>query len=110
MSQFGVNDLLNRLGKAPKGVNTGLTLLAVAGASAYGISQSMYTGKNERKKQLTITLSNIHARNLQFSFSSFGNMSVVLCCGFMHSYLSNGILAMLGHHVWLGHIHIHLMS
>lgn len=43
MSQFGLNDLINRLGKAPKGVNTGLTLLAVAGASAYGISQSMYT-------------------------------------------------------------------
>lgn len=43
MSQFGLNDLLGRLGKTPKGVNTGLTLLAVAGASAYGISQSMYT-------------------------------------------------------------------
>ena len=43
MSQFGLNDLLGRLGKTPKGVNTGLTLLAVAGASAYGLSQSMYT-------------------------------------------------------------------
>ncbi|KAJ1522808.1 hypothetical protein ONE63_001962 [Megalurothrips usitatus] len=43
MSQFSLNDLLGRLGKAPKGVNSGLTLLAVAGAGAYGISQSMFT-------------------------------------------------------------------
>lgn len=43
MSQFSLNDLLGRLGKTPKGVNTGVTLLAMAGASAYGISQSMYT-------------------------------------------------------------------
>lgn len=43
MSQFSLNDLLGRLGKSPKGVNTGITLLAMAGASAYGISQSMYT-------------------------------------------------------------------
>jgi len=43
MSQFNLNDLLGRLGKAPKGVNSGITLLAMAGASAYGISQSMFT-------------------------------------------------------------------
>lgn len=47
MSQFSLNDLLSRLGKTPKGVNTGVTLLAMAGASAYGISQSMYTGEAE---------------------------------------------------------------
>ncbi|KAK3912943.1 Prohibitin-2 [Frankliniella fusca] len=43
MSQFNVNDLLGRLGKAPKGVNSGITLLAMAGATAYGVSQSMFT-------------------------------------------------------------------
>ncbi|XP_026294507.1 prohibitin-2 isoform X1 [Frankliniella occidentalis] len=43
MAQFNVNDLLGRLGKTPKGVNTGITLLAMAGASAYGVSQSMFT-------------------------------------------------------------------
>lgn len=43
MSQFNLNDLLGRLGKAPKGLNSGITLLAVAGASAYGVSQSMFT-------------------------------------------------------------------
>ncbi|XP_063839793.1 prohibitin-2-like [Scylla paramamosain] len=38
-----LNDLLGRLGKGPRGMGTGLKLLAMAGAAAYGISQSMYT-------------------------------------------------------------------
>lgn len=38
-----MNDLLGRLGKGPRGMGTGLKLLAMAGAAAYGISQSMYT-------------------------------------------------------------------
>lgn len=38
-----LNDLLGRLGKGPRGMGTGLKVLAVAGAAAYGISQSMYT-------------------------------------------------------------------
>ena len=40
-----LNDLLGRLGKGPRGMGTGLKMLAVAGAAAYGISQSMYTGE-----------------------------------------------------------------
>lgn len=43
-----LNDLLGRLGKGPRGMGTGLKLLAVAGAAAYGISQSMYTGGEQR--------------------------------------------------------------
>ncbi|MPC13155.1 Prohibitin-2 [Portunus trituberculatus] len=39
-----LNDLLGRLGKGPRGMGTGLKLLAAAGAAVYGISQSMYTG------------------------------------------------------------------
>lgn len=38
-----LNDLAGRMGKGPKGLGTGLKLLAAAGAAAYGISQSMYT-------------------------------------------------------------------
>jgi len=43
MAQSKLNDLAGQFGKAPKGMNTGLKLLAVAGAAAYGVSQSMYT-------------------------------------------------------------------
>lgn len=38
-----LNDLMGRLGKGPRGMGTGLKLLAAAGAAVYGISQSMYT-------------------------------------------------------------------
>lgn len=45
MAQSKLNDLAGRFGKGPKGVGTGLKILAVAGAALYGASQSMYTGK-----------------------------------------------------------------
>jgi len=38
-----LNDLAGRMGKGPKGLGTGLKLLATAGAAAYGLAQSMYT-------------------------------------------------------------------
>lgn len=38
-----LNDLMGRLGKGPRGMATGMKLLAAAGAAFYGISQSMYT-------------------------------------------------------------------
>jgi prohibitin 2 len=40
-----MNDFVNRFGKAPKGLGLGVKLLAAAGAAAYGVSQSIYTGK-----------------------------------------------------------------
>ncbi|KDR07361.1 prohibitin-2 isoform X1 [Zootermopsis nevadensis] len=43
MAQSKLNDLAGRFGKGPKGVGTGLKILAVAGAALYGASQSMYT-------------------------------------------------------------------
>ncbi|XP_015590936.1 prohibitin-2 isoform X1 [Cephus cinctus] len=43
MAQSKFNELAGRLGKNPNGLNTGLKFLAVAGAAAYGVSQSMYT-------------------------------------------------------------------
>ncbi|PSN29068.1 Prohibitin-2 [Blattella germanica] len=43
MAQSKLSDLAGRLGRGPKGVGTGLKFLAVAGAAAYGVSQSMYT-------------------------------------------------------------------
>lgn len=44
MAQSKLNDLAGRLSKNPGGINTGLKLLALAGAAAYGASQAMYTG------------------------------------------------------------------
>jgi len=43
MAQSKFNDLAGRLGKNPRGLGLGLKLLAIAGAGAYGINQSMYT-------------------------------------------------------------------
>lgn len=43
MAQSKLNDLAGRFSKGPKGLGTGLKLLALAGAAGYGISQSMYT-------------------------------------------------------------------
>ena len=46
MAQSKFNDLANRFGsKGPGGFNTGIKLFALAGAAAYGFTQSMYTGK-----------------------------------------------------------------
>ena len=45
MAQSKLNDLAGRFSKGPKGLGTGLKLLALAGAAGYGITQSMYTGK-----------------------------------------------------------------
>ncbi|KAF2350845.1 Band 7 domain [Trinorchestia longiramus] len=38
-----IGDLLGRLGKGPKGLGTGVKLLALAGAAAFGVQQSLYT-------------------------------------------------------------------
>jgi hypothetical protein len=46
MAQSKLNDLAGRFAKGPKGVGTGLKILAVAGAASYGVIQSMYTGKS----------------------------------------------------------------
>ena len=37
-------EFAGRMGKAPKGVGTGLKLLVAAAAAAYGIKESIYTG------------------------------------------------------------------
>lgn len=38
------SEFAGRMGKAPKGVGTGMKLLAAAAALAYGIKESVYTG------------------------------------------------------------------
>ncbi|KAI5712969.1 hypothetical protein M8J76_007654 [Diaphorina citri] len=43
MAQSKLNDFAGRFGKGPKGVGVGLKLAALAGAAAYGVSQSMFT-------------------------------------------------------------------
>lgn len=42
MAQSKINEMAGRLSGG--GMNAGLKFLAVAGAAAYGISKSMYTG------------------------------------------------------------------
>ncbi|XP_031781879.1 prohibitin-2 isoform X1 [Nasonia vitripennis] len=43
MAQNKLNDFANRFGKGPAGINLGIKILAMTGAAAYGVSQSMYT-------------------------------------------------------------------
>jgi len=43
MAQSKFSDLTGRLSNGPKGLGTGLKLLALAGAAGYGLNQSMYT-------------------------------------------------------------------
>lgn len=47
MAQSKFSDLAGKFGKGggPPGLGLGLKLLAVGGVAAYGLSQSMYTGK-----------------------------------------------------------------
>ena len=40
-----VKDMMGRMGKGPSGLTTGLKFLIGAGALAYGIKESIYTGK-----------------------------------------------------------------
>lgn len=50
MAQSKFNDLAGKFGKGgPPGVGIGLKLLGVAGALAYGVTQSVYTGKFSMK-------------------------------------------------------------
>jgi hypothetical protein len=46
MAQSKLNDLAGRFSKGPKGLGTGLKVLAGAAVAVYGVSQSMYTGKS----------------------------------------------------------------
>ena len=41
-----VKDLMGRMGNGPKGLTTGLKFLLGAGALAYGIKESVYTGRS----------------------------------------------------------------
>lgn len=45
MAQSKFNELASRFNKGPAGLNVGMKVLALAGAAAYGVSQSMYTGR-----------------------------------------------------------------
>lgn len=46
MAQSKFNDLAGKFGKGgPPGLTTGLKALVTLGAAAYGVSQSMFTGK-----------------------------------------------------------------
>ena len=40
-----VKDMMGRMGKGPAGLGTGVKLLLAAGALAYGVRESVYTGK-----------------------------------------------------------------
>jgi len=62
-----LNEFAGKFGKggAPKGLGIGIKLLAVAAAGAYGLKESMYTGKRSSTNDVTILLSNyfLHLKN-----------------------------------------------
>lgn len=62
-----LNDLAGKLGKggAPPGVGLGLKVLGALGAAAYGVSQSMYTGKI-----IIISLQRVVPRSCYFNITS----------------------------------------
>lgn len=82
MAQSKLNDLASKLGKggAPKGLGTGLKLLGVAAACAYGASQSVFTGKQRTaaNKRATVYLSNYIMFNLQSRVATERSFSVAL--------------------------------
>ena len=45
MDQKKLNDLAGRLQRGGRGAGIGMGFLAAAGAAAYGVYQSLYTGK-----------------------------------------------------------------
>lgn len=46
MAQSKFNDLAGKFGKGgPPGLNLGLRILVAGGLAAYGVAQSMYTGR-----------------------------------------------------------------
>jgi hypothetical protein len=53
-----LNEFAGKFGKggAPKGLGIGMKLLAVAAAGAYGLKESMYTGKRSSINDVTILL------------------------------------------------------
>lgn len=58
MAQSKFNDLASKMGKGgPPGVGLGLKLLGVAGALAYGASQSVFTGKKRNQIKLNFNFS-----------------------------------------------------
>lgn len=49
MSQQKLNDLAGKFSKGgPPGLGIGLKLLAAGGALAYGVANSIYTGKSQK--------------------------------------------------------------
>lgn len=55
MAQSKLNDLAGKFGKGgPPGLGLGIKVLGTLGALAYGVSQSLYTGKNCRRNQCNL--------------------------------------------------------
>lgn len=50
MAQSKLNDLAGKFSRGgPPGMTTGLKVLAAVGVAAYGVSQSLYTGKKPQR-------------------------------------------------------------
>ncbi len=64
------NELAGKFGKggAPKGLGVGMKLLAVAAAGAYGLKESMYTGKRSSTNDVT-TFDDIWESEITKNFS-----------------------------------------
>ncbi|GLH08575.1 Protein l(2)37Cc [Gryllus bimaculatus] len=75
MAQSKLNDLAGRFGKGPKGVGTGLKILAAAGAAVYGITQSLFTVEGGHRAIIFSRIGGIqkevHAEGLHFRIPWF---------------------------------------
>ncbi|KAL7637049.1 UNVERIFIED_CONTAM: hypothetical protein RMT77_012807 [Armadillidium vulgare] len=69
------SEVAGKFGKGPKGLATGLKLLAVAGAAAYGVSQSIYTVEGGQRavmfNRIGGTQKDIYAEGLHFRIPWF---------------------------------------
>lgn len=75
MAQSKLNDLASRLGKGPKGLGTGIKLLALAAAGTYGISQSLFTVEGGHRaiifSRLTGVQNDVYAEGMHFRLPWF---------------------------------------
>ncbi|KAF4523966.1 hypothetical protein B566_EDAN013549 [Ephemera danica] len=75
MAQSKLNDLASRFGKGPKGLGTGIKLLALAAAGTYGISQSLFTVEGGHRaiifSRLTGVQNDVYAEGMHFRIPWF---------------------------------------
>ncbi|KAG8330220.1 Prohibitin-2, subunit of the prohibitin complex (Phb1p-Phb2p) [Homalodisca vitripennis] len=108
MAQSKFTDMANRLGNNPKGLGTGLKILAAAGAAVYGISQSMFTVEGGHRAiifsrlggiQNDIYTEGLHFRIPWFQYPIIYDIRTVQKCAWQSTpYQRNGTTIVLNYH------------